>query len=82
MKIKKETTVTILSFDDIYKTHHCDILLNHNIYAKKIVNEKNSGIVIVLNEMYFATKALSSGPEGFWGGEHCQEMKAKTRVSQ
>ena len=35
LKIKKETNVSILSFDDIYKKHYCDILLNHNIYAKK-----------------------------------------------
>ena len=35
LKIKKKTGVTILSFDDTYEKHHCDILLNHNIYAKK-----------------------------------------------
>lgn len=35
LKIKKKTKVTILSFDDTYERHHCDILLNHNIYAKK-----------------------------------------------
>ena len=33
--IKNKTGVKILSFDDTYKKHHCDILLNHNIYAKK-----------------------------------------------
>ncbi len=31
--IKKKTGVKILSFDDTYEKHHCDILLNHNIYA-------------------------------------------------
>lgn len=35
LKIKNETGVKILSFDDTYNKHHCDILLNHNIYAKK-----------------------------------------------
>lgn len=25
----------IMALDDAYKRHHCDILLNHNIYAKK-----------------------------------------------
>ncbi len=35
LKIKKKTGVTILSFADTYEKHHCDILLNHNIYAKK-----------------------------------------------
>lgn len=33
--IKETTGVEILSFDDTYKPHHCDILLNHNISADK-----------------------------------------------
>jgi len=32
--VKDQTGVTILSLDDTYKRHYCDILLNHNIYAK------------------------------------------------
>lgn len=32
-KIKEATDVKILSFDDTYQPHHCDILLNHNLYA-------------------------------------------------
>jgi len=32
-KIKNKTGVEILSFDDTYERHHCDILLNHNISA-------------------------------------------------
>ncbi len=35
-KLKKQTSVRILSFDDTYEKHYCDILLNHNIYANKI----------------------------------------------
>lgn len=31
--IKEKTNVQILSIDDTYEKHHCDILLNHNIYA-------------------------------------------------
>jgi UDP-2,4-diacetamido-2,4,6-trideoxy-beta-L-altropyranose hydrolase/UDP-4-amino-4,6-dideoxy-N-acetyl-beta-L-altrosamine N-acetyltransferase len=31
--IKEKTDVKILSFDDTYEKHHCDILLNHNISA-------------------------------------------------
>ncbi len=31
--IKDRCNVTILSFDDTYQRHHCDILLNHNISA-------------------------------------------------
>jgi UDP-2,4-diacetamido-2,4,6-trideoxy-beta-L-altropyranose hydrolase len=35
-KLKKQNpNLTIFSFDDTYKKHYCDILLNHNIYAKK-----------------------------------------------
>ena len=31
--VKDLSGVKILSFDDIYEKHYCDILLNHNIYA-------------------------------------------------
>lgn len=31
--IKEATGVSILSFDDTYQAHHCDILLNHNLCA-------------------------------------------------
>lgn len=41
-KIKNQTEVTILSFDDTYEKHHCDILLNHNISADK---ERYRGLV-------------------------------------
>lgn len=34
-KLKKRTGVKILSFDDTYEKHYCDILLNHNIGANK-----------------------------------------------
>ena len=34
-KIKQKTGVKLLCFDDTYEKHHCDILLNHNIYADK-----------------------------------------------
>ena len=35
-KLKKlNPKLKILSFDDTYEKHHCDILLNHNIYADK-----------------------------------------------
>jgi len=33
--IKEHFNVRILSFDDTYEKHHCDILLNHNISADK-----------------------------------------------
>ncbi len=32
-KVKEKTSVKILSVDDTYEKHYCDILLNHNIYA-------------------------------------------------
>ena len=34
-KLQKKTGVKILSFDDTYEKHSCDILLNHNISADK-----------------------------------------------
>lgn len=34
-KVKEATGVKILSFDDMYQSHHCDILLNPNISADK-----------------------------------------------
>lgn len=34
-EVKQQTKVKILSLDDTYQKHYCDILLNHNIYAKK-----------------------------------------------
>ena len=34
-ELKKTTNVKILSFDDTYQRHCCDILLNHNISANK-----------------------------------------------
>ena len=34
-KLKKQTGVKILSFDDTYEKHYCDILLNHNISGEK-----------------------------------------------
>jgi len=33
--IKEKTGVKILSFDDTYEKHYCDILLNHNVSAEK-----------------------------------------------
>jgi len=31
--IKKQCDIKLLCFDDTYKQHYCDIVLNHNIYA-------------------------------------------------
>jgi len=31
--LKEKTAVQLMVFDDTYEKHHCDILLNHNIYA-------------------------------------------------
>jgi UDP-2,4-diacetamido-2,4,6-trideoxy-beta-L-altropyranose hydrolase/UDP-4-amino-4,6-dideoxy-N-acetyl-beta-L-altrosamine N-acetyltransferase len=40
--LKEKTAVQLMVFDDTYEKHHCDILLNHNIYADK---EKYKGLV-------------------------------------
>lgn len=34
-KLKKRTGINLLSFDDTYEKHYCDVLLNHNINADK-----------------------------------------------
>lgn len=33
-QLKKQTGITVMVLDDTYEQHHCDILLNHNIYAQ------------------------------------------------
>lgn len=40
--IKEQCDIKIMSLDDTYLPHHCDILLNHNIYAEEI---RYTGIV-------------------------------------
>lgn len=42
MKIKNTVNVKILSLDDTYEKHHCDIILNHNMSAN---TEKYTGLV-------------------------------------
>jgi UDP-2,4-diacetamido-2,4,6-trideoxy-beta-L-altropyranose hydrolase len=40
-KLKKKTDVKLMVLDDTYEKHHCDIVLNHNIYADaKRYNDK------------------------------------------
>lgn len=34
--LKKQTGIKLFVLDDTYEKHYCDILLNHNIYAKKV----------------------------------------------
>ena len=34
-KLKDKTDVKVLSLDDTYERHYCDIVLNHNIYGDK-----------------------------------------------
>lgn len=33
-QLKERTGITVMVLDDTYERHYCDILLNHNIYAK------------------------------------------------
>jgi len=41
-RIKEATGVTLVVLDDFYAPHHCDILINHNIYAEA---ERYRGLV-------------------------------------
>ena len=34
-KIKEQTSCKLMVLDDTYEKHYCDVLLNHNIYAKE-----------------------------------------------
>ena len=34
-QLKEKTGIKLFVFDDTYEKHHCDVLLNHNIYAQK-----------------------------------------------
>jgi len=52
-KIKESTGIKIFSFDDTYKRHHCDILLNHNAYAKA---ENYKGLVPINCELRCGSK--------------------------
>jgi len=36
---EKHENLKVLSFDDTYEKHYCDILLNHNVYAKENLYE-------------------------------------------
>jgi len=52
--IKEKTNIIILSLDDTYEKHYCDILLNHNIGAdiKKYKNLVPSTCKIMCGERY------------------------------
>ena len=53
-EIKKQTKVKLFVLDDTYKKHYCDILLNHNIYAKaeKYINLLNKDCEIRCGEKH------------------------------
>lgn len=51
--VKKATNVKILSFDDTYNSHYCDILLNHNIYAN---NDQYKDLVPSFCELWCGKK--------------------------
>ncbi|MEA3370362.1 MAG: UDP-2,4-diacetamido-2,4,6-trideoxy-beta-L-altropyranose hydrolase, partial [Campylobacterota bacterium] len=52
-RLKEETGVKILAFDDTYERHHCDIVLNHNISADKT---KYKGLVPSTCELQCGSK--------------------------
>ncbi len=51
--IKNKTKVKILSLDDTYQKHHCDILLNHNISADE---KRYKGLVLKYCELRCGAK--------------------------
>ena len=70
-KLKKRTGVKILSFDDTYEKHYCDILLNHNIYAQE---RKYSKLVSKSCELRCGNKYT------LLRDEFIEEKKKKTKV--
>ena len=62
-RIKEETSVKLICFDDEYKEHFCDEIINHNLGAKKH-KYKNTDIVkiiqpLIRDEFYEAKKQKS-----------------------
>jgi len=71
-KIIKETaSITILSLDDTYEKHHCDILLNHNIYANA---DSYKGLVPDFCE-------VKCGSEHTLIGKNFRDVKIKERLN-
>lgn len=53
-KLKKNNpNLKLVCFDDTYEKHYCDVLINHNIYAKK---EKYKGLVPSFTKLKCGTK--------------------------
>lgn len=39
-ELKERTKCELMVFDDTYEKHYCDVLLNHNLYAKEFLYKK------------------------------------------
>lgn len=72
-EIKAKTAVKILSFDDLYEKHCCDIVLNHNIYADK---KKYEGLVPVLCEKRCGNKYTLIRDEFLHSFKKCRSKKS------
>jgi UDP-2,4-diacetamido-2,4,6-trideoxy-beta-L-altropyranose hydrolase len=74
-RIKKESDVTILSFDDSYEKHYCDILLNQSIHASsekyKTLVQNNTKLLcgkkyILIDEVFYNIKnSINKADEGY-----------------
>ena len=77
-KIKQKTGVKILAFDDTYEKHHCDIVLNHNINAKK---KRYKNLVPKQCKVLCGEKYTLLRDEFYQAKQHrSQKMKKKRRV--
>ena len=74
-ELKKRTGVIIMVLDDTYEKHHCDILLNHNIYAKK---SRYKGLVPVGCELRCGEKFTLLREEFYIAKEHKKELSSSS----
>lgn len=76
-KLKMKTDVKILSFDDTYEKHHCDILLNHNISANK---KKYKDLVPENCELRCGVKYTLLRDEFIKEKKQKQKQKSKSKI--
>ncbi len=72
-ELKEITGVKIMVLDDLYKSHHCDILLNHNIYAdesrykelvpKECMLQCGEEFTLLSDELYSAKENRKESPK-------------------
>ena len=77
-KLKTQNSkLKILSFDDTYEKHYCDILLNHNIYADK---ERYRGLVPEFCELRCGEKYTLLREEFYKAKKQLKTQNSKLKI--